>query len=124
MKYYIISVNPMNYYHGPFLVRSETSKLFNPHYLYIYLKTWIEDSFMITNDHIIGYDPSEESIYRTYNQDIMDEMKEISEERAFEIIRNKEFDFTVFKLKEFVKDLDLKKIKEVIEQTLKRMNEN
>lgn len=123
MKYYVIKVNLTNYYHGPFLVISETSKLFHPHYLYdFYLNTWIKDKYAITNDHIIGYDPSEDVGYRTYLNDIMEEMVEISEERAFEIIINKEFNFSVFMLEAFIRDIDLDKLKETITDTLKRIN--
>ena len=123
MKYYVIEVNLTNYYHGPFLVRSETSKLFHPHYLYdFYLNTWIEDKYAITNDHIIGYDPSEDVGYRIYRDDIMEEMVEISEERAFEIIINKEFNFSVFMLEAFIRDIDLDKLKEIITDTLNRIN--
>lgn len=52
----------------------------------------------------------------------MEEMVEISEERAFEIIINKEFNFSVFMLEAFIRDIDLDKLKEIITNTLKRIN--
>ena len=48
---------------------------------------WVEDADRIILDHLYGFDETEpeESPYRMFNQSIMNEMKEISAEEAFDI---------------------------------------
>lgn len=50
--------------------------------------TWVRDIYNEINDRLIGYDPSEDfdSPYKIGCTSIMDEIKEISEERAMQII--------------------------------------
>lgn len=99
MKYYYISVSSVpGYYSGPFLAKSETGKLFGDHYLYdSLLKTWVEDQLYVVDDHIIGYDPSEEPPYRTWNSDIMEEMKEITRDEAIKIMNDKNYKFSILR---------------------------
>lgn len=55
--------------------------------------TWIDDKDSIILDHLYGYDPSEpsDSPYGIGNTSIMEEMVEITEEKALELttIENK-----------------------------------
>ncbi len=96
MKHYVISYNPSNEYKGPFLIKSEKGELFGDHFIYNYLlNIWINDNLMITNDHIICYDPGEEYPYKTGNTSIMEEMKEIREEEALDIIKNNKCKFSI-----------------------------
>ncbi len=103
MKYYLITFSPLNGYHGPFLVRSETSKLFEPHYIYdSVLELWIEDIFCITNDHLVGYDPAEDIGYRLHNDYVYREMKEITLNEVNKIIKSKTYTFTIFKFSKYI----------------------
>ena len=44
----------------------------------------------IINDRIIGFDPFDDSIYGMGNAEIMDELQEISEEEANNLIKGRE----------------------------------
>lgn len=49
---------------------------------------WEKISRNEINDRIIGYDPCEEGCYGIGNTDIMDELREISEEEANQIMQD------------------------------------
>jgi len=54
---------------------------------------WISDEWSIISDYLIGFDSSEEpdSPYRIGSLSVMDEIKEIAEEQAEEIMKDYEF---------------------------------
>ena len=51
---------------------------------------WQEVNPYIINDRIIGFDPFDDSIYGMGNAEIMDELQEISEEEANNLIKGRE----------------------------------
>ena len=51
---------------------------------------WQEVNSYIINDRIIGFDPFDDSIYGMGNAEIMDELQEISEEEANNLIKGRE----------------------------------
>ena len=51
---------------------------------------WQEVNPDIINDRIIGFDPFDDSIYGMGNAEIMDELQEISEEEANNLIKGRE----------------------------------
>ena len=56
---------------------------------FLYDKTkWIPDDRNIIKDHLMGYDPSDDSPFGICSMSIMDEIEEITEEAAMEFIRN------------------------------------
>ncbi|MFM1524758.1 MULTISPECIES: hypothetical protein [Helcococcus] len=48
---------------------------------------WIEISPNQINDRLMGYDPTEDSFYSIGNLDIMDEIEEITEKEAKELMK-------------------------------------
>ena len=51
---------------------------------------WQEVNPYIINDRIIGFDPFDDSIYGMGNAEIMDELQEISEDEANNLIKGRE----------------------------------
>ena len=47
---------------------------------------WIPDERNVILDHLMGFDPSDDSFYGFGNAQIMDEMEEITEEEAIRIM--------------------------------------
>ena len=56
---------------------------------FLYDKTkWIPDDRKVIRDHLMGYDPCDDSPFGFCSMSIMDEIEEITEEKAMEFIRN------------------------------------
>ena len=51
---------------------------------------WIPDEKNVILDHLMGFDPSEDSFYGFGNAQIMDEMEEITEEQALAFMNQRE----------------------------------
>lgn len=51
---------------------------------------WQEVNPDIINDRIIGFDPFDDSVFGMRNAEIMDELQEISEEEANNLIKGRE----------------------------------
>ncbi len=49
-------------------------------------KKWKEINTNVINDRLMGYDPTEDSIYGIGNTEIMDSIEEITEEKAKELL--------------------------------------
>lgn len=47
---------------------------------------WIPDERNVILDHLMGFDPSDDSFYGFGNAQIMDEMEEITEEQAIALM--------------------------------------
>lgn len=50
-------------------------------------KSWVEISRNEINDRLMGYDPTEDDFYALGNMEIMNEIREISDEERDEIIQ-------------------------------------
>jgi hypothetical protein len=57
----------------------------NGYYLYID-GTWVPDRKNVIMDHLMGYDPYDDSPYGFGSLSIMDEIEEITESRAIQIM--------------------------------------
>ena len=56
---------------------------------FLYDKTkWIPDDRNVIRDHLMGYDPNDDSSFGFCSMSIMDEIEEITEEEVMEFIRN------------------------------------
>ena len=51
---------------------------------------WIPDERNVILDHLMGFDPSDDSFYGFGNAQIMDEMEEITEEQAIAFMNQRE----------------------------------
>ena len=51
---------------------------------------WIADERNVILDHLMGFDPSDDSFYGFGNAQIMDEMEEITEEQALAFMNQRE----------------------------------
>ena len=51
---------------------------------------WIQDERNVILDHLMGFDPSDDSFYGFGNAQIMDEMEEITEEHAIAFMNQRE----------------------------------
>ena len=51
---------------------------------------WIADERNVILDHLMGFDPSDDSFYGFGNAQIMDEMEEITEEQAMAFMNQRE----------------------------------
>ena len=51
---------------------------------------WIVDERNVIIDHLMGFDPNDDSFYGFENAQIMDEMEEITEEQAIAFMNQRE----------------------------------
>ena len=51
---------------------------------------WIADERNVILDHLMGFDPNDDSFYGFGNAQIMDEMEEITEEQALAFMNQRE----------------------------------
>lgn len=66
---------------------------------------WIPDERNVIRDHLMGYDPNDDTPYGFGSLSIMDEIEEITEERAIRTMNQQTIDNLIAKWKkDFVKD--------------------